>query len=418
MAWVVAGLLTGCAVPRAGRVLPTTEVPTAGSPEFPQFLASWFQAPLHPASHLEELANGDAFLPAMLGAIREARADVRLEMYIFWSDSTGREFLEALRDRADHGVRVQILLDWLGCRRMFDKEVDRLRAAGAEVRFFHRGFIQTPAKLNHRDHRKFLLVDGRVGFTGGAGIARMWEGEGDERRRWRDSMFRFEGPAVKAMEHLFDAQWVRVGGVRTPQPATPAQAASPSPPEDAGAGYSVQLLTDGGGDRRDPIYESYLLALRAARKSVRLGMAYFVPNARLCAALEEARRRGVRVEVIVPGGYMDSWPVTPASRKRWGRLLRAGVRIHEFQPAMYHAKVLVVDDVWVCAGSANWDNRSLRLNEEANFHVQSESFAAAAIRQFEHDKQLSDEVTLEHWRRRSLLKRLTEVLIWPLEPLL
>ncbi len=362
-------------------------------------------------NHVVELANGRRFVPAMLEAIRSARQSVCLESYIYWSDEIGGQFSEALAERARAGVAVSMLLDWVGSRYFRGRDANRLREAGVELRYYHRHAWLTPGRLNHRDHRKLLVVDGRIGFVGGAGMANVWMGDGCCAQHWRDSFFSVEGPAVSLLQQAFEGQWRKEFGEPPKAGATGLQ------PEVQGS-MKLQSVPDPGRARPDRIYTLYREAIAAARRHVRIGIAYFVPDRVLVDALVAARRRGVSVDILIPGEHMDSKIVTPASRARWGELLRAGVRIHIFQPAMYHSKVLIVDDHFTSIGSANLDPRSLWTNDEINVNVFSQEFAADQIRQFELDCRQAREVTLDQWRRRSILQRISEALVWPVTPLL
>jgi cardiolipin synthase len=253
-------------------------------------------------------------------------------------------------------------------------------------------------RLNNRTHRKLLLVDGRVGFTGGVGIADKWDGDADSKDHWRDTHFRLEGPAVAQMQATFVDHWLAARGAVLHGPDYfPALSAAGAMP--------AQVVRSSVEDNAESIRLMYLLAIASARHHIRLANSYFVPDDLSVATLVAARRRGVDVQIVVPGGDIDSALTRSASRSRWGPLLEAGIAIFEYQPTMFHCKVMVVDDLWVSVGSTNFDSRSFRLNDEANLNVLDENLARAEVAAFEADRARSTRVTLDAWRHRPRLER-------------
>jgi cardiolipin synthase len=278
--------------------------------------------------------------------------------------------------------------------------------AGVEVERYNPLVWHAPTRINHRDHRKLLIVDGKVGFTGGAGIADIWKGNAESPERWRDSMFKLEGPAVAQMQAAFMDNWTKT--------AARVLDGDDYFPELPPAGDQfAQVFKSSPREGTEDVRLMYLLSIAAARKSIRLSAAYYVPDRLTTQEFLEAIRRGVNVEIILPGAETDSPIVKHASRGKWGPLLKAGVKIYEYQPTMYHTKMMIVDDVWVSVGSANFGNRSFRLNDEANLNVFSGEFAAGQTRVFEEDKAKCGEVTYEEWKKRSLWKRFLEVVTAP-----
>ena len=352
-----------------------------------------------PGNRITPLVNGDEIFPAMLRAIRAARTTITFETFIYWSGRIGREFADALMERARAGVKVHVLLDWLGSNRMDQKLLDEMESAGVDLERYHPLHWYNISRVNNRTHRKLLVVDGRVGFTGGVGIADEWTGHAQDPQHWRDTHFMLEGPAVAQMQSAFMDNWLKTharvlhGGDYFPrlEPVgpSPAQVFMSSPEEGS---ESVRLM--------------YLLSIAAARRSVRLGTAYFVPDDLAIDTLAAAQRRGARVEIIVPGKHIDTQTVRRASRSRWGKLLEAGIAIYEYEPTMYHTKVLVVDDLWVSVGSTNFDNRSFRLNDEANLNVYDAQLAAHQVECFEQDKSRARRITFEEWKNRPLREKL------------
>ncbi len=347
------------------------------------------------------LSNGDEIFPAMLAAIRTAKRTITFETYIYWSGAIGNAFSEALAERAQAGVKVHLLLDWVGSGKMDDSMLEQMERAGVEVVKYHPLRWYNLGRLNNRTHRKLLLVDGAVGFTGGVGIADNWLGNAQDPAHWRDSHFRLEGPAVAQMQAAFMDNWIEARGL--------VLHGEPYFPELPSVGpHAAQLFKSSANEASESVRLMYLLAITSAVRSVRIASAYFVPDSLSVASLVAAQRRGVEVEIIVPGRYTDAIVTRRASRSRWGPLLESGVAIYEYQPTMYHTKVMVVDEMWTSVGSTNFDNRSFRLNDEANLNILDPEFASGQVRAFEADKAQSKRVTIESWRNRPLRERATE----------
>jgi cardiolipin synthase len=347
------------------------------------------------------LLNGDEAFPAMLEAIRSARRSIALEAYIFWPGTVGTTFAEALAERARAGVATHLLLDAMGSKKLDEELIGRMRDAGVQVVYFRPLRWYTLDRVNHRTHRKLLIVDGRVGFTGGLGIADLYLGHAQDKDHWRDGQFRAEGPVVGQLQAAFLDNWIQTGGPLL-------HGEDYYPPLDSAGGAWAQAVHSSPGGGTESLRLMYHLAIASAGRSILIANPYFVPNTLAVGMLVEARRRGVRVEIIAPGPITDAGLVRRASRAKWGPLLEAGVRIYEYQPTMYHNKLMVVDDYWVTVGSTNFDNRSFRLNDEANLNVFDETFARAQAEIFARDRDRSREVTLEEWRGRPVTERLEE----------
>lgn len=363
--------------------------------------------PVVPGNRVTTLLNGDEAFPAMLEAIGSARHSITLEAYIFWPGTVGTRFAEALVERAHAGVATHLILDGVGSQKLDEELNERMRQAGVQVAKFRPVRWYTLDRLNHRTHRKILVVDGRVGFTGGLGIADLYQGDAQDRDHWRDAQFRVQGPVVGQLQAAFLDNWIQTGGGLLHGPDY-------FPPLDSAGGARAQAIHSSPGDGTENLRLMYHLAIASAGRSILIGNPYFVPNTLAVEMLVAARRRGVRVEIIAPGPITDAGLVRRASRAKWGPLLEAGVRIYEYQPTMYHNKVMVVDDYWVSVGSTNLDNRSFRLNDEANLNVFDEAFARAQAEIFAADRARSREVTLEDWRSRPLTERLEETVAWAL----
>jgi len=374
------------------------------SAEDPAFLRSMgvlLGPAIVPGNRVEELLNGDRIFPAMLASIRGAQTSITFETYIYWSEAIGRSFADALAERARAGVKVHVLLDWVGSSRMDESHLAAMRDAGVQVRVFHEPRWYQLGRLNNRTHRKVLVVDGRTGYTGGVGIAELWTGDAQDPQHWRDTHFRATGPVVAQMQAVFLDNWIKSAGevlhgddyfpALQETGASAAHMFSSSP---SGGSESMQLM--------------YLLAITAAKRSIRLSSAYFVPDRMTRRALVAALKRGVKLQIITPGEHMDAETVRRASRARWGDLLAEGAEIHEYLPTMYHCKVMIVDGLWVSVGSTNFDNRSFRLNDEANLNVYDEAFAARQVVHFEKDLRYSRRITLQEWQARPLREKLWE----------
>jgi cardiolipin synthase len=369
-------------------------VRTMGSLLGPSFVAG---------NHVTALLNGDEVFPAMLGAIRAARRTITFESYIYWSSETGREFTAALSERARAGVHVHVLLDWAGSQKASRADLTRMKEAGVEVVMYRPLRWYSLDRVNHRTHRKLLIVDGRIGFTGGVGIADQWQGHGQDRDHWRDSQFRVEGPVVAQLQAAFMDDWFEVKGAVLDghgyfpdlDPSGPALAqvfrSSPS-----GGNGNLRLM--------------YLMAIAAASRRILIANSYFVPDRMTVTMLVEARRRGVDVELIVPGEILDAQLVRRASRKMWGPLLEAGVRIYEYQPTFMHAKYGVIDGKWSTIGSPNLNFRSRELDEENVFGIYDDALGARLKAEFVKDLDRAEPIDLEKWRARNPLQKFFETL--------
>ena len=347
------------------------------------------------------LRNGDEIFPSMLDAIKAARTSITFETYIYWSGDIGREFASQLSLAARRGVKIHVLLDWLGSVKMDQALLDEMTGAGVQIRKFHPPHWSHLARMNNRTHRKILVVDGKLAFTGGVGIAQEWTGHAQSPEHWRDTHFRVEGPVVAQMQSVFLDNWTKVTGVvlhgaayfptLVPAGRGVAQMFSSSP---SGGSESMQLM--------------YLLSITAAARSIDLSASYFVPDDLTVRALVEAMHRGVRLRIVVPGKYIDSQTVRGASRARWGPLLAAGALVAEYQPTMYHCKVLIVDGLLVSVGSTNFDNRSFRLNDEATLNIYDADFARQQTAIFEEDLRLSRQIGYDQWTGRPVAEKLGE----------
>ena len=359
-------------------------------------------------NQVRDLQNGNEIFPAMLAAIRTAQKTIDFETYIYWSGDIGRQFAEVLSERAQAGVSVKVVIDWAGSIKMEDALLEQLREAGVEVRMYRPLKWYNLGRLNNRTHRKLLVVDGTVGFTGGVGIADQWEGHAQDPDHWRDVHFQIEGPVVAEIQAAFNDNWIKItgevlnGGDYFP-PLTPA------------GHMDAQMFIASPAGGSESMHLMYLMAIAAAGTSIDLEASYFVPDDLVLAALLAARKRGVRVRILLPGKHIDSDTVRIASKAHWEPLLEAGVEIYEYQPTMMHNKVLIVDREMVSVGSTNFDIRSFRLNDEASLNVYDRDFAQVMREIFEKDLKPTRRYTLETWKKRPWKEKFAETVLLPIK---
>jgi cardiolipin synthase len=372
--------------------------------EDPQFLRSMgvlLGPSLVDGNKVDTLLNGEQIFPAMLDAIRAAKKTITFETYIYWSGNVGKAFADAIAERAKAGVKVHVLIDWVGSQKMEQALIDEMKEAGVGIERYHPLAWYTLDRLNNRTHRKLLVVDGLVGFTGGVGIADEWDGHAQDKDHWRDTHYRIEGPAVAQMQAAFVDNWTKVSGVVLHGDAY-------FPPQKPKGSLYAQVFKSSVDGGADSTHLMYLLSIAAATKTIDLSMAYFVPDDLTLSMLEAAMDRGVKIRIIMPGPITDAKLVRRASRSTWGRILHAGAEIHEYQPTMFHCKVLIIDGLWTSVGSTNFDSRSFRLNDEANLNVYDRDFARRQIDDFNADLKRSRRITFEEWANRPWQERAWE----------
>ncbi len=378
-----------------------SSVDGARSATFARAMGTIFGPPVVEGNRVTPLENGAQIFPSMLDAIRGARRSITFETYIYWSGKVGMEFADALSARARAGVKAHVILDAVGAGKIDAAAIDKMRASGVEIERYHPLSWYTLDRFNNRTHRKLLVVDGRVGFTGGVGIADNWDGDADAPAHWRDSHFRLEGPAVAEMQTAFVDHWLATRGALL-------HGEDYFPALTRAGDVRAQVLHSSLEDGAESIHLMYLLAIAAARHSILLSNSYFIPDKLAIDALVAARHRGVDVQIIVPGPLIDSGIARAASRQGWAPLLEAGIPIYEFEPTMFHCKVIVVDDLWTSVGSTNFDNRSFRLNDEANLNVFDETLAQTERATFQRDRARAHRVTLDEWRGRPRWERVKD----------
>ncbi|NII09956.1 phospholipase D-like domain-containing protein [Oleiagrimonas sp. C23AA] len=389
---------------------PLQGIDAVHSTQFRHEVASVLGEAVHSGNQVTDLQNGKHIFPAMLDAIDHAQYSINMEAYIFWSGHVMHKFVDALTSRARAGVKVHVLADWIGARNLDDKVVRQLRAGGVKFEYFHPLHWYDIDRLNNRTHRRLLIVDGKVAFTGGVGIADSWGGEARSKGHWRDMQFRVTGPAAAQLQAVFEDNWITTTGHVLLGPHDypllkrrgdmDAQVFSSSP---EGGSENMQLM--------------YLMAIDGARQSIDLEAAYFVPDRLTIRALKRAIARGVKVRIVLPGKD-DAGFVLGASKHSWGPMLKAGAQLYRYQPSKFHCKMMIVDHYLTIVGSANFDNRSFKLNDEVNLNVYNAGFARHMTQVVDQDIAHARRYTLADWKARPWHTKLYDRLAALTDPLL
>lgn len=366
---------------------------------FPEYLARLLGRPLSMGDSYVVHADGPDAFAAMLAAIDRAKSRISLETYVFSSDETGRRFLTALEGAARRGVDVRLVIDAVGGSDLASDEVERLKQAGARVSWYNELASFSIEEANYRTHRKVLVADGAIAFVGGMGFANQWALDTEDEPRWRDTQVELHGPVVDDVEAGFYENWMETGGVVDPQ------LQHASTPVGAGESIVVWSSPQGGANEMKLLY---LLAIGAARRSLDIESPYVITDESTQWSLSEARKRGVRIRILMEGDRTDAKPVKYAGRADYETLLRDGIELYEYQPSMLHAKALVVDGVFSIFGSANFDNRSLELNDELNVAAFDPMLAARLTADFERDRGRALRIELDRWRDRPFYLRARE----------
>jgi cardiolipin synthase len=406
---ILTTLLAGALILAVGANLRTTEkrllyrprrLYTSGDADFRRALGILLGPPLVAGNRISSLVNGEQIYPAMINAIRTARTNITFETFVF-RDGVGAMFVEELANAARRGVQVHMLLDWLGSRTMDTALLGAARAAGCDVQIYHPPSWYHLGRLNNRTHRKLLIVDGKLGFTGGVGMGIEWKDGLKGLPPWRETHFKAEGPVVAQMQAVFVDNWIKATG-------RVLHGAEYFPRLASCGDMEAQMFGSSPVGGSESMHLMVLLALTAARSSIDIENAYFVPDKLTVEALCSAARRGVRVRIVVPGRHTDARIGRWAAQGLYGSLMESGIQLFEFQPTMMHCKVLVIDGVWSSVGSANFDDRSFRLNDEANLNVFSEELAREQIRLIDADIARSRRMVLNKWRHRKFGRRINE----------
>lgn len=352
--------------------------------------------PRRPGNRLDLLVDGQNFIPAMLQTIADARQYILVEMYLFESGKLTTHFINALLQAVNRGVIVRLLIDDFGSLGLHARDRLRLINGGITLVYFNPLRFSRPSSYLHRDHRKLLLVDGRIAFTGGSGITDSFDPTLQPHGWWHDLMLRMEGPIVLDWQSLFERTWQNTGGEARRLPKPPSSLKGP---------FRVRLTENDG--RRPDIQRRLVRRIKKAKNRIYISVAYFVPPLAIRAALRQAAKRGVEVRLILPGHHTDHQSARYAGHRFYSQLLRAGVCIHEFLPRFTHVKLMICDN-WVSLGSANLDHWTLRWNLEANLEIEEPEFVAVALGVFQKDLEETKEITFDAWRARNRLTRSKE----------
>jgi cardiolipin synthase len=369
-----------------------------GSETFVEGVAGMLNVPLLRGGTVKVLQNGDQFYPAMLEALRGAKDTINFEVYIYEPDEIGRQFMDVLMERARAGIEVRMLLDGFGSWKLKRKHREELKSAGVKLERFRPLALRNLVRLYRRTHRRAIVIDGRIGFTGGAAVSKKWAGDTRTPHEWRDSMTQVTGPLVNGVQSAFATNWIYCCGEAIAGPRF-------YPVHDRGEGPCGVSVVSSPSDSMQPIRLLFWLTFANARERLWISNSYFIPDPHLRDAVKERARAGVDVRIVVPGNHTDAIPVQLAGRSYYQELLEAGVRIFEFQPSMMHAKTVVADDAWTVVGSANMDERSMELNEENVLGIADPEVARTIAEGVEQDIQRSREVSLEEWRKRPWWQR-------------
>jgi cardiolipin synthase len=408
-------LLVLCVVVTAActRVHPHLSLPemTLGEPSFFPTIEAVTAAPIVGGNSVDLLLNGEQIFPAMLEAIRSAGRTITYAQYVWEEGPVSRDLAEAFAERCRAGVGVNVLLDGFGALGAPREHLEVMRGAGCHVAFFRPLTREIFNRANHRNHRRILVVDGRVGFTGGSGAGRRWMGNGRVEHHWRDTDLRLEGPIVESLQGAFVENWIETTGI-----VLGGEPYFPRPAQPKGQVYA-QVIRSSPGGGSFAMYTTFLLALASARRSIYITNPYFVLDRPMQNALLQAKARGARVAILVPGP-IDHNLVRQASRGQFGRLLRAGVEIFEYRAGLLHAKTMAIDGVWATVGSTNLDNRSFALNDELNVVLYNRGVAQRLEAIFNDDLAHAEKVDYRAWRARGFAARFLEFLAQPIRDLL
>ncbi len=365
-------------------------------------------SPVNHDSHFDVLTNAVEFYPAMLSAIRAAKQSINMECYIFRADEIGRTFMAAMMERARSGVKVKLVVDSIGSFRFGLSAIREMREAGCQVQLYQGLKWHRLARLNNRTHRELLIVDGMVAFFGGAGVGDPWAKGVRGKMPWRDTMARVTGPVVSSMQGVFVENWIECCGEILCGPDY-------FPSLHKTGGTSTIIVKSSPADRATVCRVVFQMLVESATKRIRITTPYFLPDRSLRQAFIDAAKRGVAIDIIVPGSHTDQRWVRLVSRRKYNELLREGIRIYEYRAGMTHAKVMTVDDLWVILGTTNFDNRSFEHNDEVNVAIRDEEMSARMTKDFLTDLTRCEEVTLDTWKQRPLFEKVIEPFAWILE---
>jgi cardiolipin synthase len=357
--------------------------------------------PFTDGNHIERMVNGERIFPVMIDAMAGATRSIDFLTFIYWQGEIAERFGAVLAERARAGVHVRVLLDAFGAHKMPSKIAEELRSSGAEIAWFRPKARWRIWQIDNRTHRKILMVDGKIGFTGGVGIAAEWDGDARNPDEWRETHFRIVGPALDGLRGAFLSNWIEAG-----QPGFEDIRSLPDPQADGQA--SLQVIRTSAAVNYSDIATLFRLVLSLARHRLRITTGYFVPDEATIGLLEEAAGHGVEIDILMPGPYTDSRVARMAGEATYERLLVAGVNLYRYQPTMLHAKIVLLDDVLAVIGSANFNHRSMGKDDEIAVTVLDQPLFDQLAGDFDHDRSRCDAVELEAWRQRGWWQRLQE----------
>ena len=378
-----------------------------GDPSFAPTMEAYTAAPVRWANRVDLLLNGEQIFPAQVEAIRSAQKTFTYAQYVYETGRPAEALLKAMSERCRAGVHGHVLVDGIGSAAMPAESREALKESGCEVAGFHPVDLPTVFDVNYRNHRRILVVDGRIGFTGGSGASSKWMGNGRREGYWRQTDVRIEGHAVTDLQAAFAENWLEATGHAL-------GGADYFPRQERRGEVLAQVVRSSPERGSQAMYSMYLFAISSARRTIHITNPYFVPDEGITQALLEARARGVRIMLLLPGP-IDHDIVEAASRAGFGRLLEAGVEIYEYQAGLLHSKTMAIDGAWAMVGSANMDNRSLALNDEISVVAYDRDVAGRLESVFEDDLSHSRPIDARQWQARSLWKRFWEFLSSPIQ---
>lgn len=357
--------------------------------------------PFTHGNHIMPLRNGDAIFPAMLSAIESANSSIIFATYVYWQGDIAEKFAKLLARKAREKVIVDLLLDSYGAKSIMQHLLDEMKSAGVNIRWFRPLSSHRLHLVDNRTHRKILVVDNKIGFTGGVGIASEWEGDANNASEWRDTHFKIEGPAVDGLRGAFFANWAETGDLDIILDRVPVQ-------HTQGGDTSIQVIRSTTSAGWSDIVTLFYALIHSAEKSLKISTAYFVLDDTMANALVEAKQRGIEIDIMIPGEHTDQRVSQVAGQEKFSKLLDAGIRIHAYQQTMLHTKIIIVDEDLVCVGSPNFNQRSMSKDEEIALCVINDAFIQALNKDFEDDLSKSQAYDMQAWESRSIWRRISE----------
>lgn len=389
---------------KPARIYADSTPPSVDSPDFATALGAIVGAPVEHGGTVHILNNGDELVPALLESIEQARRTINFTVYIWSKGAFSDRLIAALEKKQREGVQVRVLLDGLGSLKVPGEDFERLVAAGGKVQEFRTPRFGKLTRFHRRTHRRAIVMDGEVGFTGGMAVSDVWLGHAQDPEHWRDLMFKVTGPMARSLQTAFVDLWVSSSGELLLDP----QHYPVSAPADAPGVERFVHLTHSPADDVQPLAYFYLLSILAARERVYLAAPYYIPDKPLQDALVKKARAGVDVRLLLPGSHIDNWIVRASAQARYQELLEAGAKIYEYQPTFMHAKYAVIDGVWSIVGSPNLNSRSRDLDEENVFGISDEALGASLTATFVKDLERAEPIDLDEWRGRNPMQKLFE----------